>query len=163
MSTLALVSRTATATARIPAPATHAGAAGGVFNDAARAAILQAGDGRCVGCGRPDVTCQHRRARGMGGTDNLSIGHPANGVPLCGDGVRGCHGWVESHPRMARLLGYALEPGESPLEAPFWDRNYGWRRWTAELLLEYVDHVEELDRVEERFLALATFKAERDA
>lgn len=145
------------------APTTHAGAAGGVFNPTARAAILQVGDGRCIGCGRVDVTCQHRRARGMGGTDNLALGHPANGVPLCGSGTTGCHGWVEAHPRMARLLGYALEPGESALDAPFFDRTYGgWRRWTVDLLVEYVDETE-LDNDAERYLALATFKAARNA
>ena len=114
-------------------------AAAGVFNPAARAAIIEAGHGRCVGCGRPDVTTQHRRARGMGGTSKVTIGHPANGVPLCGDGVRGCHGWAEHNPTDARLLGWALAPGQDPLEAPWWDRVYGWRRWTEDGFLEYVD------------------------
>jgi hypothetical protein len=106
----------------------------GVFSPAARAAIIELGHGRCIGCGRPDVTCQHRRARGMGGTSDVTIGHPANGVPLCGDGVRGCHGWTESRPHDATLLGWRLLPGESALEAPFFDRVYGWRRWHEEEL-----------------------------
>lgn len=133
----------------------------GVFNPAARAAIIEAGGGRCVGCGRPDVTCQHRRARGMGGTSEASIGHPANGVPLCGDGVRGCHGWTEANPRDARLLGWALAPGEDPLEAPYFDRLYGWRRWTVDAVLEYVDPEEDLLDLEDRLAAVARYRAAR--
>lgn len=133
----------------------------GVFNPAARAAILEAGNGRCVACGRPDVTTQHRRARGMGGTSEVSIGHPANGVPLCGDGVRGCHGWAEHHPHDAELLGYRLAPGARALEAPFWTR-YGWRRWHVGPdgfpSIVYVDELEDLDRVEERRAAIVRYR-----
>lgn len=133
----------------------------GVFSQAARAAIIEAGHGRCIGDGRPDVTTQHRRARGMGGTSDVAIGHPANGVPLCGDGVRGCHGWAEHNPIDAALLGWRLVAGELATVAPFWDRLYGWRRWTADGFLEYVDIVEDLDRVAERLAALARFQLAR--
>ena len=81
----------------------------GVFTPAARAAIYTAGLDRCAGCGRVADSAQHRRARGMGGTSDVTIGHPANGVPLCGGqlaGVLGCHGWTERHPRAAELLGW---------------------------------------------------------
>lgn len=104
----------------------------GVFNPAARAAIIETGWGRCIGCGRPDVTTQHRRARGMGGTSDLSIGHPANGVPLCGSGTTGCHGFTEHHPRVAALLGWRLTHGEAALTAPWWHRTLGWVRWVEE-------------------------------
>lgn len=146
----------------------------GVFNAHARAAIIELGHGRCLGDGRPDVTTQHRRARGMGGTSDLAIGHPANGVPLCGDGVRGCHGWAEHHPHDARLLGWALAPGEHPLEAPFYDHIYGWRRWAVEdgdkvtdgrrppfVFAVYVDELEDLDRRVERAAAVARFHLAR--
>lgn len=146
----------------------------GVFSEHARAAIYEVGHGRCIGCGRPDVSAQHRRARGMGGTSDVSIGHPANGVPLCGGamaGVLGCHGWAERHPRLARLLGWSLEPGELALEAPFYDRLYGWRRWVEEppgpgeripwVGVAYVDVIEDLDRVEERLDAVARYRAAR--
>lgn len=147
----------------------------GVFGPAARAAILEVGLGRCVGCGRPDVTTQHRRARGMGGATNVTLAHPANGVPLCGDGTRGCHGWAEHHPRDAALLGWRLAPGEDPLVAPFWNRTYrGWHRWDEEAVevyeggqaepvarLPYVGIVrvdeDDLDRPLERGDALARF------
>lgn len=148
----------------------------GAFTPTARAAILGMGDGRCCGCGAPNPTCQHRRGRRMGGTSNTAIGHPANGVPLCGDGVRGCHGWTEHHPADATLLGWRLAPGEDPLEAPFWTR-YGWRRWTIETLevhtmtsvepvdtitatgLAYVDELEDLDHRTARLDALGRYLA----
>lgn len=147
----------------------------GVFNPTARAAILELGHGRCLGCGRPDVTTQHRRGRRMGGTSDLAIGHPANGVPLCGDGVRGCHGWAEHHPTDARLLGWALAPGEHPLEAPFYCRLYGWRRWAEEVdggkvtdgrrppfvFTMFVDDELDLDRAEERAAALSRYRVAR--
>lgn len=134
----------------------------GVFNPAARAAIIEAGHGRCIGCGRPDVTTQHRRARGMGGTSDVSIGHPANGVPLCGDGVSGCHGWAEHNPADAALLGWRLVSGEAATGAPWWDRVYGWRRWTDDGYLEYVDP-SELDRQDERAEAVRRFRLARPA
>lgn len=139
---------------------------GGAFTDAARAAILAVTDGRCAGCGRTSpLTCQHRRARGMGGTSRLAIGHPANGVALCGSGTTGCHGWTEHHPTLAGLLGWRLGPDEDPLAAPFWLGQYGWRRYTVAddradltpvLLHTYVDW-SDLDQRDARHLALATY------
>lgn len=141
----------------------------GVFSPAARAAIIEAGSGRCVGCGRHDVTTQHRRARGMGGTSDVTIGHPANGVPLCGDGVRGCHGWTEHNPTDGALLGWRLVTGEAALETPWWDRLLGWRRWFEEpdeprarpyVGTLYVD-LDELDRAGERLEAVARYRLDR--
>lgn len=154
----------------------------GVFNPAARAAIYEAGLGRCAGCGRPADSAQHRRARGMGGTSDVTIGHPANGVPLCGGalaGVRGCHGWAEAHPRDAELLGWRLEPGAPALGTPFYVSAWrGWRAWAvdeAELyehrsaapvavvacpVIVYVDE-EDLDRPLERGDALIRFRRAR--
>lgn len=134
----------------------------GAFSDAARAAILEAGHGRCVGCGRQDVTTQHRRARGMGGTSSAAIGSVANGVPLCGSGTTGCHGWAEHHPDDAALMGWRLVAGEDAEEAPWWDRVYGWRVWHLEEgtgfpELIYVDEAEDLDRVEERRAAVSRY------
>ena len=135
----------------------------GAFNDKARAIIYTAAEERCIGCGRTDLTAQHRRARGMGGTSELSIGHPANGLGLCGDGTRGCHGWTEHHPRLAALLGWRMVYGEHALEAPFWQRLYGWRKWQVEpdgfISVLYVDP-DELDRPDERQAALAEFMAD---
>lgn len=110
----------------------------GSFDQLAREAIYEAAGWRCVGCGVADpLTCQHRRARGMGGTSRRGIGHPANGVALCGSGTTGCHGWTEAHPTLARWLGWRLEAGEDPVGAPFWTR-HGWRAWDEELLVRWV-------------------------
>lgn len=139
----------------------------GVFNPAARAAIYEAGLGRCAGCGRPADSAQHRRARGMGGTSDVVIGHPANGVPLCGGqlaGVLGCHGWAERNPVDAELLGWRLAPGTPALGSPFYVAPWqGWRRWVDVdgcPLIEYVDE-EDLDRPLERGDALVRFRQAR--
>lgn len=138
---------------------------GGEFNDRARAAIYTIGGGRCIGCGRADLTAQHRRPRGMGGTSRISIGHPANGVPLCGDGVRGCHGWTEKNRHDARLLGWLLEEHQDALGTPFWSRIWEWRAWgvdeTGFPFVVYVDVDEDLDRVDERMEALVRFRQAR--
>jgi hypothetical protein len=138
----------------------------GAFGAPARAAIYEAADQRCIGCGRPDLTAQHRRARGMGGTSEVSIGHPANGVALCGSGTVGCHGWTEHHPTEATLMGWRLEAGQPALGTPFWQRLYGWRAWAADdddpmrPYVVYVD-VDDLDRRDEREAALAFFQRDR--
>jgi hypothetical protein len=137
----------------------------GEFNDRARGAIYEIGQRRCIGCGRSDITAQHRRPRGMGGTSNVVIGHPANGVPLCGDGVRGCHGWAESNREDARLLGWLLTPDEDALGTPFWSRGWQWRTWIEEEdgcpMVAYVDVEEDLDRAEIRAAAVARFQIAR--
>lgn len=136
-----------------------------------RAAIYQAGEGRCIGCGRADVTAQHRRRRGMGGSRDPLISTPANGVPLCGSGTTGCHGWTERHPIEAKRLGWALEVHEDQLVAPFWTR-FGWRRWTLDpgdearfvrdfYAVAYVDDTE-LDRFAARTLAVLEFNGRAD-
>ena len=145
----------------------------GAFNPAARAAIYEAGLGRCAGCGRPADSAQHRRARGMGGTTDVTIGHPANGVPLCGGalaGVRGCHGWAERNPVDAELLGWRLAPGAPALGTPFYVLPWaGWRAWTEDShdeagvpcpVIVYVDE-EDLDRPLERGDALVRFRQAR--
>lgn len=57
--------------------------------------------------GRPVTTSvQHRRAQGMGGTSRTDAHELANLLLLCGDGVTGCHGWIETGEReKARLRG----------------------------------------------------------
>lgn len=100
----------------------------GAFTPAARAAILTATLDRCAGCGSTwNLSIHHRRPRGMGGTSNVLIEQPWNGLALCGDGVRGCHGWAESHRDTARLLGW-LTPTPTP-DAPCWTRVWGWVVW----------------------------------
>ena len=152
----------------------------GAFNDAARAAIYLAGLDGCAGCGRTgDLSAQHRRARGIGGTSDVTIGHPANGVPLCGGqlaGVRGCHGWAERHPIDAELLGWRLAPGTPALGTPWWSQRWGmWLAWEEEPALElgdgttipacpvvrFVDLNEDLDRALDRGFAYARMRLAR--
>lgn len=139
----------------------------GSFSEAARAAIYTAADRRCIGCGATDLTAQHRNARGMGGTSGLAalaIGHPANGLALCGSGTTGCHGWTEKNPVAAGFLGWRLGNHEHALVTPFWQRVYGWRCWQEEpdgfVSVLYVDP-DDLDRVPERENAVARFHRER--
>lgn len=101
----------------------------GEFSEAARQAIYQAGDFRCIGCGRTDLNTHHRRRRGMGGTSERLIGHPANGVPLCGSGTVGCHAWAHSNHRDALQLGWNLPDDGDPFRIPFYDMRFGWRLW----------------------------------
>lgn len=44
-----------------------------------------------------DYSIHHRRPRGMGGTRWEGANLPSNLMLLCGTGVNGCHGIVESH------------------------------------------------------------------
>lgn len=105
----------------------------GDFDAEARAAIYMAAGWRCVGCGNSQpLTCQHRIARGMGGTSLSTIGHPTNGVCLDGSGTTGCHGWAEAHPTHAGALGWRVGRHEDPQAVPWWTR-YGWRLWLPDL------------------------------
>lgn len=124
------------------------------FTPAAREAIYGRTDHRCAGCRTPSgLNAQHRRARGMGGSSNAGLGHPANGLALCGSGTTGCHGWTEANPAVAALLGWRLTPGEDPLEAPYYDAVLGWRRVLDDGSHAYV-HDDELDRPLERGVAV---------
>lgn len=53
----------------------------------------------------------HRVKRGQGGTWAVE-----NIVAVCGDGVRGCHGWIESHPNAAAAEGFHVRPWCNPAE-----------------------------------------------
>lgn len=140
----------------------------GAFSPATRAAIYQVNDGRCIGCGRTDLTAQHRRARGMGGNRDPLIAAAPNGVPLCGSGTTGCHGWTERHPLPAELLGWRLVGMQDALEEPFWTR-FGWRRWMSTRLADdqddfytvgYVD-IDELDRYPLRVDAVDVYRSRK--
>ena len=131
----------------------------GAFTPTDRAIIYARSDGRCCGCGASSpLTAQHRRARGMGGTSSKATGQHPNGVALCGSGTTGCHGWTEHHPYAAELLGWRLSYGDDPLEAPYFDRLYGWRMIEPDGGHRYVDD-SELDRHEERLAALDAYRA----
>jgi hypothetical protein len=133
------------------------------FSPAARAAIYEAGDGACVGCGRSNLNAQHRCARGMGGSRNPLRSTPANGVPICGSGTTGCHGWTERHPLPAGLMGWRLAQWQDQLTEPFWTR-FGWKIWTCVdgfYAVAYVDESELAD-VDARMAAVREYNARED-
>lgn len=141
----------------------------GAFTPATRALIYQVNDGRCIGCGRTDLTAQHRRARGMGGNRDPLIAAAPNGLPLDGSGTTGCHGWTEAHPLLAELLGWRLVGMQNALDEPFWTM-HGWRRWQEVRLtpdsapfytIGYVD-IDELDRYPLRVDAISAFENRKD-
>lgn len=85
----------------------------------ARRIVAERADGRCeigisqVCLGAAD-TIHHRRKRRFKDT----IWSVSNLVACCGDGVRGCHGWVEAHPSLANAEGLWLFGHQIPqLEA----------------------------------------------
>lgn len=59
-------------------------------------------------------SASHRVPRSHGGEWT-----PANILDACGDGVRGCHGYCESHPHAAHALGrWRLWTNEDPATTP---------------------------------------------
>lgn len=72
--------------------------------------------GSCQRCGRGlsradrgmSWSVHHRRPRGMGGSRDAWVNLPANLIVLCGSGVTGCHGWVESNRGEAVELGWIV-------------------------------------------------------
>jgi len=85
---------------------------------------------RCERChddfmGKP-FSVHHRRPRMMGGSKNPELHKPANLIVLCGSGISGCHGWVESNRSVARDLGFLIMKVESAEEIPFMDITDKW-------------------------------------
>lgn len=80
----------------------------------------------CERCCRngPYLSVHHRKKRSQGGGWS-----PSNCVLLCGDGVRGCHGWIEHHPTDAGVYGFHVAPWRDPVEVPIL-----WRGSTLALL-----------------------------
>jgi hypothetical protein len=87
-------------------------------------------NGRCVACGRTTTQVQHRRAKGMGGTSDLSANLPANLVLLCGSATTGCHGRAEDRADpWGEDRGYVLSHGRGvppPTAAPVWRFGRWW-------------------------------------
>lgn len=72
------------------------------------------------------VSIHHRRPRMMGGSKKPELHQPANLIALCGSGVTGCHGWVESNRTLAREQGFLIMKVESASDIPFQDKNGKW-------------------------------------
>ena len=74
----------------------------------------------------------HRKKRGQGG-----LWEPQNVVAVCGDGTRGCHGWIESHPDRASAIGFHVRPWFDPAEVPILYRLTYWALLTPEGVVDY--------------------------
>lgn len=62
----------------------------------------------------------------MGGSKNEMLHEPANLIVLCGTGVDGCHGWVESNRTQARDQGFLIQKIELADQIPFQDSTGVW-------------------------------------
>lgn len=58
---------------------------------------------------RDRVSVHHRLPRGSGGTSGLDPHRLSRLLLLCGDGVKNCHGWVESHREEAYEMGWLVK------------------------------------------------------
>jgi hypothetical protein len=65
----------------------------------ARTPACAAPGGLIIGMLRDQVSIQHRRAQGMGGTDLVEANELSNLLLFCGTGTTSCHGWVETQER----------------------------------------------------------------
>ena len=45
---------------------------------------------------------------------------------LCGDGVRGCHGWVTANPKAASEEGWHVKPWQEAADVPVFYRQSSW-------------------------------------
>lgn len=75
---------------------------------------------------RTAFSVHHRRPRRMGGTKRADANAAQNLLILCGSGVTGCHGWVESNRTEAYSRGYLLYDRDNPAEHPFKDGEGRW-------------------------------------
>lgn len=74
-----------------------------------REVVTERCGGNCERCGKGgQVTMHHRKKRGQGGPWT-----PENIVAVCGDGTRGCHGWIEANPKLAHETGWSVKPWEN--------------------------------------------------
>lgn len=90
--------------------------------------VINRSGGACEKCGRTTTTgsVHHRRPRGMGGTKHPAANDPANLLVLCGSGVTGCHGWVETHRDDAYARGLLLRTGMDAQTTPYLDDTHHW-------------------------------------
>jgi len=88
-------------------------------------AVLERDQHSCVVCGNNlhgtrgrDWSIHHRRPRRMGGDKRPETNLPANLVAVCGTGVDGCHGWLESRRTEAMDQGLILHADDDPTQVP---------------------------------------------
>jgi hypothetical protein len=91
-----------------------------------RQLVLQRDNNSCARCGHVLtgwMSIHHRLPGQMGG--RRSGNGPQNLLALCGSGVTGCHGWIESNRTEAYDLGYLVRSGEDPVAVPVLHALYG--------------------------------------
>ena len=92
---------------------------------ATRLAVDERDQGRCRRCGvslyGTLFSRHHRKPRGMGGANRRDANRMSNVVTLCGSGVTGCHGWVESNREQARQGGWLVYSSADPQAIPMRD------------------------------------------
>ena len=88
-------------------------------------AVLERDQHSCVVCGKNlhgirgrDWSIHHRRPRRLGGDRRPETNLPANLISVCGTGVDGCHGWIESRRTEALEQGLILHANDKPEEHP---------------------------------------------
>lgn len=86
-----------------------------------RRIVRDRANGLCERCGKAGTTIHHRKKRSQGGPWT-----PENCVALCGDGTRGCHGWVEHNPTAAHAEGFHVRPWEDENVRQILHREWGW-------------------------------------
>jgi hypothetical protein len=92
-----------------------------------RAVVYARSAGLCECCGsRRAESWSHRVAKARGG-----LWAPSDGLHLCGDGVRLCHGWLEAHPTWAGEGGWHIRRDpRAPAEVPVYLRPaLAWPGW----------------------------------
>lgn len=74
-------------------------------------------------------TFHHRLNKGQGGSWS-----PENLLHTCGDGTRGCHGWITGERIRSRPRGWMVKEHElaTPAEVPVWRRDDAWVLLTAD-------------------------------
>lgn len=77
----------------------------------ARSRVIERSGGACEICGRRATNIHHRKRRGMGGTRKQEINWPSNLLALCGSGMTGCHGKIESNITHAIEHGWIIPQG----------------------------------------------------
>jgi hypothetical protein len=85
-----------------------------------REQVITRAGGSCERCRqtlRGSWSIHHRLPRGMGGTKTPDDAYRL--VMLCGSGVTGCHGWVESNRAEATEQGWLIRHGVTkPVDVP---------------------------------------------
>ncbi len=78
----------------------------------ARKVVKARSEGRCERCQTaPGQSMHHRRKAGR-------VWSPENLLHLCGDGTRGCHGWIEANPLKAQQQGWWVLSHKDPAKTP---------------------------------------------